>query len=371
MGNDSGVAAKLAKYLRKRTVATMLLTVSVLTIGIIAATKVTSVNIIDGGERKTVITMRHDTKSILTQAGIAIDNEDEVVVNRTDNNYKEIEILRAFDVSIIADGEEKSIQMVSGTVADAIDEAQIIQPDSDDIINVNVTEPLTDGMVIQIDRVEYLTETKTEEIAFETITKEDSTLASGKTQVSVEGVNGQKELSYEVKYVNGEKVSEEFASERVVKKAVDEVVLKGTKKTTTTTTTKKAATKAKSDSSSSSSSESSTSSDSNVVIDANGNPLTYKKLLTGTGTAYTAEKGALTATGKAVKVGYVAVNPSVIPYGTRMYIVSADGKFVYGEAIAADTGGALKSNKVIVDLFYNTKSECTAFGRRKVNIYIL
>ena len=94
-------------------------------------------------------------------------------------------------------------------------------------------------------------------------------------------------------------------------------------------------------------------------------------MLTGTGTAYTARRGARTSTGKAVKVGLVAVDPRKIPYGTRLYIVSSDGRYNYGYAIAADTGGALRSGRVLVDLFYNTERECVNFGRRQVKVYIL
>ena len=62
---------------------------------------------------------------------------------------------------------------------------------------------------------------------------------------------------------------------------------------------------------------------------------------------------------------------TVVPYGTRLYIVSSDGRYNYGYAIAADTGGALRSGRVLVDLFYNTERECVNFGRRQVKVYIL
>ena len=70
-------------------------------------------------------------------------------------------------------------------------------------------------------------------------------------------------------------------------------------------------------------------------------------------------------------MGLVAVDPRKIPYGTRLYIVSSDGRYNYGYAIAADTGGALRSGRVLVDLFYNTERECVNFGRRQVKVYIL
>lgn len=67
--------------------------------------------------------------------------------------------------------------------------------------------------------------------------------------------------------------------------------------------------------------------------------------------------------------GRVAVDPRVIPLGTRMYIETADGSLIYGYAVAADTGGAIKGN--IVDLYFNTYQECVNFGRRAVKVYIL
>lgn len=67
--------------------------------------------------------------------------------------------------------------------------------------------------------------------------------------------------------------------------------------------------------------------------------------------------------------GVIAVDPTVIPYGTKMYIESADGKYIYGYAIAGDCGGAIKGKRV--DLFYWSKAQCNEFGRRAVNIYFL
>ncbi|MBI4733746.1 MAG: 3D domain-containing protein [Rubrobacteridae bacterium] len=61
--------------------------------------------------------------------------------------------------------------------------------------------------------------------------------------------------------------------------------------------------------------------------------------------------------------GVVAVDPRVIPLGTRLYIEG------YGEAIAADTGGAIKGNRI--DLCYNTPGECFKFGRQTVKVHVL
>jgi 3D (Asp-Asp-Asp) domain-containing protein len=105
-------------------------------------------------------------------------------------------------------------------------------------------------------------------------------------------------------------------------------------------------------------------------LDENGIPVNYKSSKRVQATAYT-HTGNKCSTGVWPKPGYIAVDPKVIPYGTKMYIVSADGKYVYGYAIAADTGGFIKKRPTNVDLFMHTESACRKFGRRDVIIYFL
>ena len=69
------------------------------------------------------------------------------------------------------------------------------------------------------------------------------------------------------------------------------------------------------------------------------------------------------------QVGAVAVDPKVIPLGTRLYIEAPDGSWTYGKAIAADTGGSIKGNKV--DLYMESYDEAIRFGRRPAKVYIL
>lgn len=80
-------------------------------------------------------------------------------------------------------------------------------------------------------------------------------------------------------------------------------------------------------------------------------------------TAYSPLAGSHTASGSAVAVGLVAVDPSVIPLGTRLYVEG------YGYAYAADTGGAIKGNRI--DLFFDSEWQCNQWGRRTVKVYIL
>jgi len=102
-----------------------------------------------------------------------------------------------------------------------------------------------------------------------------------------------------------------------------------------------------------------------------GTNLEYSEIWDFQATAYYCEPHAwnTTYTGTEARVGAIAVDPNFIPLGTRMYIVSADGKYIYGYCVAEDIGGAIKGR--IVDLYFNTYQECIDFGRRDVKIYVL
>lgn len=95
----------------------------------------------------------------------------------------------------------------------------------------------------------------------------------------------------------------------------------------------------------------------------------YVTCLTMTAAAYSAKKGAGTASGLPAAVGHIAVDPRVIPLGTKLYIQSLDGSKDYGYAIAADTGTAIKGK--YIDLFFNTYKESCQWGLRNVKVYIL
>ena len=107
-----------------------------------------------------------------------------------------------------------------------------------------------------------------------------------------------------------------------------------------------------------------------LTFDENGVPENYLYKIEGKSTAYYG--GYMTATGSSVRPGVVAVDPREIPYGTEMWIVSSDGRFVYGFARAEDTGGFIYWPKgATVDLYMNTYADCCVWGWRGVTIYVL
>lgn len=351
------ILGKKADFIRSRKGATIILASAALVGSIFLSSNLSVVKVTDGDQTNKVVTVKNRSSfEIIRQAGFSLSGNDAYSVDSNEDSVKAIKIIRAFEMKVVDGGEEKTVSAVNGTVGEALENAGIALPGKDDVISVDLTADAQEDMTVRIDRVRYVSDTKTKTIKYKTVTKNDKTLESGKTKVSVEGVNGEKEVTTTKKYVNG-KLTDTKVTEKVIKKAVNKVVLKGTKKAATGKTNS-SKTKAKVNTQS-------------KTLTINGREVSYSKVLTGPGTAYTARRGARTATGKAVKVGLVAVDPRKIPYGTKLYIVSADGRYTYGYAVAADTGGALRSGRVLVDLFYNTERECRNFGRRQVKIYVL
>ena len=325
-----------------------------------------SFTVVDNGADAVSYEGRGTVAEALEQNGIAINEGDIFNCSVEDRiaDTPEVIITRAFEVKIVADGETKTIHIAGGTVSDALDKAVVTIDDNDEISKPLDTELETD-LLIKITRVDYKTKTETVEMNYKTVTKKSATMYTDQAKIETKGVKGVQTITYQEKYVDGI-LTESVATSSVVEKApVDEVKTVGTKKRvgaipgggyvlpngkkTISTLTPP----------------------SSLQLDGNV-PVSYKKKIVGTASAYNC--GTHTATGKRVRPGYIAVNPKQIPYGTKMWIVSNDGKYIYGYASAEDTGGFTKwtgNRATLCDLYFPNQSSMYAFGRRTVTIYIL
>lgn len=315
----------------------------------------------DGAEKTVSAHYGDKVSDVIAEAGVVLDDNDAVNVdiNGELTNNTDLVVTRYHKVTVHDNGATQIVDVPEGTVANVLPAANITLGE-EDTLSVAETEPVTDGMEVTVNRVTYATQTVTEDIPFETEVIETADLYKGETQVQTAGVNGTKTAVKECKFVNGQLVESTDVAVLSETAPVAEVQLVGTK-------TKPAA--VTSVSTASASAQTGATISGNTIVDANGNVLNVARVITGECTAYTG--GGITATGAPAAVGRVAVNPNVIPYGTKLYIASPDGSVVYGYAIASDTGGALMSGRVLVDLYYNTQGECINFGRRQMNVYIL
>ena len=319
----------------------------------------------DEGKKITFHSSESNPRKIVTLAGIEISDNDLIYVDRT-SRLPVFTIKRAIPVTVVCGDNSVTVELESSaTVAEALDAAEIELGEAD-TVDRDLSEKITKDMTINVTKVEYVYETVSEEIPFETVTKYSASAANG-TVVSVSGgENGEKHTVYCRKLVNGVVTESMPVSETTVKEAVNQTQVIGTKKAAAVTTAASATAV------SSGKTISELTPESPIELDASGRPVNYKKVISGKATAYYNSNNRHCATGVWPKPGYIAVNPKQIPYGTKLYIVSADGKFNYGYAIAADTGGFTKNgSNTVADLFFNTKGECIAFGRRDINIYVL
>ena len=254
-------------------------------------------------------------------------------------------------------GEVQNKDVPAGTVGDALAYLDI-ELTKNDKLNVEKDMELTDGTEIDIDRITYKKVTTTEVVDYKTINKDTSTLFVGESLVDTYGVEGERTIITKEKYINGEKVSEEEISNKITTKPVNEVILNGTAEIQPETIDTDYG-------------EIEVNEELGTITDTNGNTLYYTDVITGSSTAYTAEAGAICSTGREARYGVVAVDPDIIPYGSILYIVSDDG-FVYGYAVAGDTGGFIYNGTgTVVDLYFPTLDECVNYGRRGINVYVL
>lgn len=204
-----------------------------------------------------------------------------------------------------------------------------------DVVEPSQNEAIVDNMNVIVKTREVKKVIEDRPMSYEKKVVETTDLAYGETKVSQEGKNGIKTVTLEREYLGGEIVNENVLDVVVKEQPVDEIVLKGVQ---------------------------------NSVKDAfTGDNYAYTQVYDMEATAYTISDDGWynkTASGMTTFVGMVAVDPKVIPLGTKLYIEG------YGIAIAGDTGGAIKGH--IVDLFFNSESECRQFGRQYgLKVYVL
>ncbi len=308
----------------------------------------------DGEKTHKVHTLSTKIEDAMKVAGFGSDKYKVLSVSAK-GTATHVDLAYSFPVYITTGDKTVEVNAIESTVEDilknagySVDEFDMVEPALDTVVS--------DTAYIDYTNIDYVTGSYTEAIPCTVKTVYSSQLAEGTTTLS-EGKDGEQQVNYTAKVVNGVTVETVVNSRITLSEAVNGTKTVGTKKAAVTT-------------SESVKTISTLDEPFTIELDENGNPVNFKKHITVQATAYT-YTGNKCATGVAPQPGYIAVNPDVIPYGTKMYIKSSDGSYIYGYAVAADTGSFINSRPNNVDLFMSSKAACTAFGRRNVEIYIL
>jgi uncharacterized protein YabE (DUF348 family) len=294
------------------------------------------------GEEQTFWTTEDRVENILDEADIEIAEYDKLSVeldSQLDAENK-IDVQKAFQLVLVDGKEKRQVWSTSTTVANFLEEQGITLSELDRV-NYGLDSKLTPKSKVRVVRVEKVTDVVEESIAFSTEKKTDSSILKGQEKVITAGKEGKVTRKYEIVKENGKVVTKTLLEEKVVEEPTTKVVSVGTKVVTASV------------------SRGTTSSE----------PTSGKEFYV-EATAYTpycSGCSGVTATGLNIRsntgIKVIAVDPSVIPLGSKVWVEG------YGYAIAADTGGAIKGNRI--DILLHSESAASQWGRRTVRIKVL
>lgn len=300
------------------------------------------VTLVVDGDSRFIKTQAAAVGDLLAEADVTLGDAD-VIVPAADAAVTDgmtVTVRRAIPVIVRVSGESLQLDVVGATVTDALVAAGL-DPSSGVSVAPPLDTSLSPGLVIDVADVFVRVAEETVDVPYEVVTESDSSLPRGARAVRRAGEPGVVLKVYRVLVTAGTEGPRTLMAEHVVRRPVDEVVAVGTKRSSAA-----------------------------VAVSRERAPaagaLREGTRMTVVATGYTTQDPGVdtrTATGALAVRGVIAVDPAVIPLGTRVYVPG------YGTAVAADTGGAIDGAKI--DLCFDTRAEAFSWGRRTVTITIL
>lgn len=307
--------------------------------------------VVTDGEHVTVYTgFTADPAKVLDEVGVQL-SEDDYYTTAAVDGVSEITVQRAVAVTVDNCGQQIQTTSYGETVEQLLDRIGVPTGEGYQI-SQSLNAMTYDSMAISVASIVETTETYTVEMPFITTYYEDPTLPRGREKILREGTVGQKLCTADVVYRNTDEQRRTVVQETVLEQPVNQIVAVGTGENV--------------------GGQAEPYFGDGFIVLPTGEVLTYTHVDTYVATAYTmTDDGCdeFTANGNRVRTGAVAIDPSVVPYGTRMFIVSNDGEYIYGVSTAEDCGTGVDGKRV--DLYMHSTAECFQFGRRKVTIYFL
>lgn len=319
----------------------------------ISAFKVLKHNVVinDEGNKLEVVTLKNTVNDLLKQHKIEIFDYD--YINHSLNtdigkqNISEIKIKRAVPVSVQYDGTQKQFMTYMPTVDDFISNSEIELFNLDKVEGVNFDTPITGGLEFKVVRVIENEVTQEDQIPYREVARENPKMLNGEKRVIREGENGSVEKTFKYVLEDGVKVAKELVAENIIKNPISKIVEYGTLLTYKT---------------------------------ARGDVLRYSDSMRMRATSYTASfedtgkhpghpEFGITYTGTRARVGVIAVDPRVIPLGSKVYVEMLGDIPDYGFATAEDIGSAIKGD--LIDLYFDNSDDVRRWGVKNVNVYIL
>lgn len=293
------------------------------------ALSVKTLEIVDQDETRTIATIALTVNGALKLAGVELAEEDQVLpgIHHSVREGMTVRIIRAQEVELEVDGRKWTVKTCFADpyellVAEGIQLGELDQ--------IDMGYGLEGTKWIKVTRITEEVLEERVEVPFDTFEQPDNKLNIGQRRVVVPGQNGVILKKIKVVKADGVEVSREVISSRVLAEPKTGVVAYGI--------------------------------GNNMTVAARNLRGNVKKVMTMEATAYT-HTGNPTATGIYPYEGIIAVDPKVIPLGSKLYVEG------YGYCEAQDTGGAIKGDRI--DIFLDSRDECFEWGRKIVQVYLL
>lgn len=318
---------------------------------------------------------------LLKEQNIELDHDDYINISTEAELQDQFDIVIKRAVPVVLNFKDKQVNIntAESTVEDVLKSLSIFF-DEEDKITPSLDTKIAKNMEITFVEVEKKANTVEEEIDFEVETTKNGQLEKGKTLTVQEGIKGLRENKVVEVYENGKLVDTQVTETKLVREPVKQIVQEGTKVESVPVASRgdsnsqakpqqqQQQSKPQANNNNQASQQASSPSLNgarSMIMNASAYDLSFESTGKRPGDKYYG----ITASGTQARPGVVAVDPSVIPLGTKLYIESMDGTGSYGYASAEDKGGAIKGNRI--DLFFANRSDALKFGRRQVKVYIL
>lgn len=299
------------------------------------------------GEIIEMVSYSSTVEELLKEEGIKVKKGGivEPGLDTTIENKIAITIINPKDYTIIVGDETFEFTSLSSKVRDVLKDADV------PVGLLDFTKPAMDAAVkngdtIELFHVQEISRIEESAVPFEKEIISNERLDRGMIAIIQEGQDGLRRSHINDIYINGVFISSVKISDTILQEPVSQVIEKGVNNIVSTSRGETRFKEA-------------------LILEATAYDLSYQSTGKRPGDRYYG----ITATGTKARPGTVAVDPRVIPLGTRLYVQSLDGTRDYGFAIAEDVGGAIKGYRI--DLFFNSSTDAKNFGRRDVKIYIL
>lgn len=301
-----------------------------------------SVTLVRDGQPLSVQTNAATVDDLLVEQHVVRTPEDALSVDPSSalEDGETVTFRRAVPVTLVVDNVAQSVRSAAPTVGALLAERGIAFDRHDRLSAATDAVPAEDA-VISVEHIDSWIERELKQISAPVKHVVTIDLPPGKTKVLKPGHPGQKELSYLV--TRTDRLSEPrrgLVASRILRAPTARVVARGIGEYAAFAALAKRG--------------------------FDGTLRLASAAMSMIATAYTANCSGcsgITATGRPAGHGLVAVDPSVIPLGTKLYIPG------YGHALAADTGGAIHGNRI--DLGFDSDADAFRFGRRSVQVYVL